>query len=68
MKYWVARLIGRLTYADNHMWTWSPKRCWQCGKRTWWKEINFEAPTHRGKCTRRAYAEYFAASNEKGEM
>ena len=57
----LARLIERVTYAEDHIWTWRPAKCWMCGERTWWKEINFEAATHRGRCTRRATAEYLVA-------
>jgi hypothetical protein len=61
MKRVGARLIERVTCANAHAWSWRPVKCWQCGKRTWWIEVNFEAATHRGRCTRLVDDEYFAA-------
>lgn len=51
-------LIERVTRARDHIWTWHPRPCWQCGRRCWWVEINFEAVIHRGACTDRAWTIY----------
>lgn len=52
-----ARLIESLTFARSHIWTWNPNQCIQCERRTWWIEINYGAPMHRGACTDKTDAE-----------
>lgn len=62
-KHCLASLIMRVTYAEDHVWAWRPGPCWQCGRPTHWVEVHFEAPTHRGRCTRDATQGWIAADN-----
>jgi hypothetical protein len=61
LYYRLARSIEWATGARDHIWTWRRAQCWQCGKPTHWVEINYEAHTHRGRCTEAADAEFWAA-------